>query len=310
MSAPVFAIVVAYQPDAAALAAQFAALAPQVARVLLVDNGSSGAARQWLDDQAAAGRLELLRPAGNVGVAGGQNLGIAAARRLGAGQVLFLDQDSVPAADMLAQLLAAQARLSAAGVRIGLLAPVFHCPQSGVRGRFLVRQGDSFASCQCAAEETRAVDIAIASGSLVALAVLDEVGPMDENLFIDAVDTEWCLRARALGFAIFAVGAARLAHKLGEGSRRVLLPSGWRQVPVHAPLRSYTIARNNLLLCRLAHVPPAWRRYVAAMLCRRLGFCLIFGPCRLAHVAALWRGVRDGLAGRGGAPTGVPSGAK
>lgn len=305
MTSHVFAIVVAYKPDAVALAVQFAAVAPQVAGIVVVDNGSDSTARQWLDSQAGAGHLELLRPATNVGVAIGQNLGVAAARRLGARQVLFLDQDSVPAADMLAQLLAAQARLRAAGTRVGLLAPVFHCPQSGVSGRFLVQQGESFTSCQCASDEIRAVDITIASGSLIEVEVLDEVGLMDESLFIDAVDTEWCLRARALGFAIFAIGAARLAHSLGEGSRRVLLPSGWRQVPVHAPLRSYTIARNNLLLCRLAHVPRAWRRYVVAMLCRRLGFCLLFGPQRLAHIAALWRGLRDGLAGRGGAPSGA-----
>lgn len=298
----VAAVIVAYYPVTETLACQLAALVPQVAQVVVVDNGSTGAARAWLEAENAAGRLQLLRSNTNLGIGAAQNMGVAAARRHRADMVLLLDQDSEPAPDMVAQLVAAYQRLDGAGQQVGLLAPHFFCCETGEHGRFLHQRGGTYAKCACDADATRPVDVAIASGSLIPLAAWDIIGPMDEDLFIDAVDSEWCLRARSLGYGIYAVGAARLAHRLGEGSRRILLPGGWRQVAIHGPSRSYTIARNNLLLCRMPHVPPAWRRYTIAMLCRRLGYFLIFGPRRFAHLVALLRGSFAGLAGRRGPP--------
>lgn len=303
--AMVAAVVVTYRPDLPVLAELLAALSRQCQTVLVVDNASPAATQAWLQqwqEEAPAGGSRLLLPqTSNLGVGAAQNLGIARAAALGASHVLLSDQDSLPAADMVAQLLAAS---RAAGEGLALAAPVFvpveqlagtggEACASAADGHFLACVEGRYRRVCCPADGVREVDVAIASGSLIPLALFDAIGRFDESLFIDAVDTEWCLRARALGYRILAVGRARLGHRLGDACRRIWLPGGWRRVPIHAPQRTYTIARNNLRIGRYPHVSAAWRRYVRGMLLRRLGFFLLLGPQRLAHLAALWRGWRD-----------------
>lgn len=311
-SAHICAIVVTYFPDSAALAALVDRLQASCRWVLIVDNGSpTGTLPAWpilAADELPTTPVSLLSLGDNYGIAHAQNTGIALAQRLAASHVLLSDQDSLPAIDMVARLLAAEATLQATGERIGLLAPVFDCEparpdqESRAGGQFLKLQDGRFRRLRCPDGALLAVDMAIASGSLIPLPVLAEVGGMDAGLFIDAVDTEWCLRARARQFAIYVVGNARLAHRLGHGTRRIWLPGGWRRIPLHSPRRSYTIVRNNLILCRMPHVPGAWRHYVLGMLLRRAGYFMICGPQRWAQLRALWRGLCDGLAGKHGRP--------
>ncbi|MFP3480127.1 glycosyltransferase family 2 protein, partial [Burkholderia sp. SIMBA_057] len=78
---------------------------------------------------------------------------------------------------------------------------------------------------------------------------------MNESFFIDHVDTEWCLRANAAGYALFGVCAARLDHELGDRIVR-LWAIRWRAVPVHSPVRMYYMFRNTIRL--LAATPMCW----------------------------------------------------
>lgn len=295
------AVVVTHHPDRHTLEPLLHALSAQCRAVVVVDNASPAASQDWLAAWAQAGEAcHFLPQAANLGIGAAQNLGVAQVRALGLSHVLLSDQDSLPAPDMVEKLLAAS---TACGQPLALAAPVFvpleqlsgtgNGAASAADGHFLAQADGAFRRVSCPVDGVREVDVAIASGSLLPLAVVDAVGAFDESLFIDAVDTEWCLRARTLGYVILAVGSARLGHCLGDASRRIWLPGGWRRVPIHAPQRTYTITRNNLRICRYPHVPAAWRRYVRAMLLRRLGFFLLLGPQRLAHLAALWRGWRD-----------------
>lgn len=298
----VCAVVVTYRPDLATLFSLLDRLAAQCRWLVVVDNASPAVVGEALVAWAAANeRCQLLAQAANLGLGTAQNQGIARAIELGASHVLLSDQDSLPAPDMVAQLLSASASQSG---NLALAAPVFvpmeqldhlggNACASVADGHFLACVEGRYRRVCCPADGVREVDVAIASGSLIPLAVFDAVGRFDESLFIDAVDTEWCLRARTLGYRILAVGRARLGHRLGDACRRIWLPGGWRRVPIHAPQRTYTIARNNLRIGRYPHVSAAWRRYVRGMLLRRLGFFLLLGPQRLAHLAALWRGWRD-----------------
>ncbi|HFP9739483.1 TPA: glycosyltransferase family 2 protein, partial [Escherichia coli] len=56
----------------------------------------------------------------------------------------------------------------------------------------------------------------IASGKLINLEVLDQVGFMEDDLFIDGVDHEWCWRAGRLGYKIAIIENAIMKHRLGD----------------------------------------------------------------------------------------------
>ena len=111
----VVAVVVTYRPDVAATTVLLRALAPQVDRVVLVDNGSPPEAVDALRAEVGAAGGELLALGENRGIAAAQNAGLERALALGATAVLLSDQDSVPAPDMVARLLAG---LDRAGVAL------------------------------------------------------------------------------------------------------------------------------------------------------------------------------------------------
>ena len=299
---PIHAVVVTFNPDLVILNFTLTSLAPQVDGIVVVDNGGSEAVRRHLQALAERGEIVLVRQTRNIGLAAAQNLGVDVARQRGAGAVLLLDQDSEPEPMMVPRLKDAWQQLQDSGLRPGLMAPSYYCAETGAEGRFVVRRGARYVVCTCAKNEICSVDVTISSGSLIPLSVFDAVGRFDEGFFIDAVDTDWCLRARAAGYGIFAVGNAQLTHRLGDDCHRIWFLGRQRRILLHAPLRSYTIARNNLALAARPHGSSAWRRFVVAMLVHRFLCFLVFGPQRWQHAKALARGVMDALRGRTGEP--------
>src|SRR5450830_1343914 len=112
--ATVVAVVVTFAPDLDATSRLLQALAAQVAHVIVVDNGSPAETVTALREALSTTTGELISLAENVGIAAAQNVGITRARAGGATHILLSDQDSLPAGDMVAQLLGGLARATAA----------------------------------------------------------------------------------------------------------------------------------------------------------------------------------------------------
>ncbi|RMD68156.1 MAG: glycosyltransferase, partial [Gammaproteobacteria bacterium] len=160
-------------------------------------------------------------------MAAAQNVGIRWCKRQGCRYVLFLDQDSIPHPSMVKGLLQALNRLVAQGQRIAAVGPRYRDPRTGATSRFIRFGWGRTRPVPCG--DIVPVDFLIASGMLVPMSTLEAVGGMDEGLAIDHVDTEWLLRARALGYRPYGVCAAWMEHQLGEGGTRWL----GRVIPRH-----------------------------------------------------------------------------
>ena len=102
--AGVVAVVVTYQPALDVLEQLLDALIPQATSVVVVDNGSHSDLAAWNSERDIRA-VELLLLGENRGIAAAQNAGIQWARNRGAGYVLLMDQDSIPAADMVEKLV-------------------------------------------------------------------------------------------------------------------------------------------------------------------------------------------------------------
>jgi rhamnosyltransferase len=294
----VAAVIVTYQPDPALLVRLLAAVQPQVAAVVVVDNGSERDLAQLLSGLP----VTLLRQEENLGLAAGFNLGIAWGEQHGFDQVLLLDQDSIPADDMVAQLQAALHKLMVQGEAVAAVGPVARDPATGREAGF-ARLGPlrfRFVRSEDAALPVPA-DFLISSGSLVPLATVQRVGWMDAGIFIDLVDTEWFLRARAAGFRAYGVPTALLHHGIGERTAAVAIagrPVG--SLHCHGPVRHYYIFRNSVLLSRRPYVPWRW---VLNNLVQLVGMFVYFSlvpSSRWQHLCMMLRGVGDGLRGRQG----------
>ncbi|MCA0242577.1 MAG: glycosyltransferase family 2 protein [Proteobacteria bacterium] len=290
----VAAVVVSYHPDAGALAALLAALqAAPLHAVIVVDNASP-------QPPVVAGGMQLIRLDRNLGVGAAQNVGIRAALQGGAAQVLLLDQDSLPQPGMVAALQAALQAAAAAGLRPAAAGPLIVDEQGHSDGFVRFRRGRYEALLPAAGEAWIDCDLLIASGTLIPAAALRAVGEMDEGLFIDKVDTEWCLRAAAAGWQLLGVPAARLHHRLGQRQLRLWF-FGWRRLALHAPFRYYYMWRNGLLLRRRAHATAAWKRADARQLRSLLLYFGLLAPGRWARLRMMGRGLADGWRGHTGA---------
>ncbi|WP_297927734.1 rhamnosyltransferase [Metallibacterium sp.] len=302
-SSRVFAVVVAYLPDTEVLRALLDALLAQTAGVLVVDNTPADDPRvETLCAALPHDALRLIRLGDNLGIARALNVGIDAALAAGATHVLLSDQDSLPAQDMVAALLAAMDDLQRAGQRVGAVGPTYTDRHTGITFPFQTEvQGKFFYGHRRpdATHPTIEALTLITSGTLIPASVLREVGPMREDFFIDHVDIEWSHRARAAGFSLFGVGAAVMFHSMGEHALRVWY-FGWRQESAYSPVRVYYRIRNFVALCRLPSIRWRWKLrngwYIVGVVYTQT----VFGQQRLAALRMAARGLWDGLRGRMG----------
>lgn len=232
---------VVYQPPETVMQA-IAALYPQIAHVVIVDNGNNEGLRAQLN---AAKIHWIINPENNLGLA--QNLGIAKARELGSAFVLLMDDDSLPAPDMVAKLHEAWQP------GIAVIGPYLEEPELGrpplyiqSRGNFWFRR-IAFNSIPL----LRNLFYLCASGSLIPLEIFNKIGGMEESFGLYFIDTEFCLRARAEGYDIVAVQEAQLTHRIGNRSEHRLL--GKRiSTTNHSPPAREKMFRNRKIL---------WKRY-------------------------------------------------
>lgn len=292
------AVVVTFNPDTALLAELLRRTRPQVEHVELIDNGSAEPTLAAIRALCTDPHVTLTPLGENRGIGGAQNAGIAIARQRGASHVLLLDHDSLPEAQMVARLRAAIDNAPASQQPVGAVGPRFVDErQRDSISPFRRLVGIRRLHCRCESEDQLLdVEHVIASGCLIPLAVLDQVGDMDAGLFIDYVDIEWCLRAQHHGFHILGACAARMVHNLGENPIRIL----GRNLPNHSPLRNYYLFRNALLLYRMPHISWQWKLMDARISFLRIGLYLATMKPRLPRLRMILRGLRDGLRGRTG----------
>ncbi len=290
------AVIVTWNPVLSVLFEQLERLEKQVEGGIIVDNGSPPYVQARLQTMAHRFGFDVWCNQQNTGVAAALNQGIAHAREAGASHVLLLDQDSLPAPDMLSELHKALDELSRE-TRVGAVGPAFEDLRSGAKAPF-VRIGFPLNHKHLAAPGERVrCDFLITSGCLIPLPVLDAVGDMDAGLFIDNVDLEWSFRAAGKGYALYGVGDAQMGHSIGDGIRRMLLKSSF----VHAPVRQYYMMRNRILLYRRAATPRTWiAQDIPRAILKLVRFSLFIAP-RRSNAHAMLKGIRDGVRGRTGA---------
>lgn len=298
------AVVVAYLPDVSVIRELLESLSPQVARVHVVDNTPASDFRvEVLLSDLGLSNVTLLRLGDNLGIAKALNVGIASARDSGATHVLLSDQDSLPDTTMVVNLLETLSGLALQDDRVGAVAPTFTDRNTGITFPFQAHVHGKFFYGHLRPDAEQPVVEAltlITSGMLVPIEVLDNVGPMREDFFIDHVDIEWCHRARAKGWRLFGTSNATMFHRMGDDHLRVWY-FGWRRESSYSPLRMYYRIRNFVAICKLGSIDWRWKLRNGWYW---LGFVyshVVFGCTRIASMRMAWRGLVDGLRGRMGA---------
>lgn len=290
------AIVVLYGPDLALLERGIESVAEQVDAIYLVDNtvaplpGLTTLLLKW-------GKLVRYMPLScNKGIAAAQNLAIAECLHAGYSHLFFLDQDTVTPADLTAKLLRSEHDLVESGIRVGAVGPLFVDHKSQVLS-YAIRYA-WFRALKIFIEPPGSgpveADWLISSGSLIRSSVIEEVGAMREDLFIDWVDAEWGLRARGKGFRSFIAPDAIMEHSIGDDSVELFNHS----FNMHSVARNYYIVRNATYLLRPKGMGWKWVTAMFLRIPKHIAVHTWYSKDRWRSLTVMMGAVVDGVRGR------------
>jgi rhamnosyltransferase len=276
-SAPrIAAVVVLYRPTSE-LFDNLRSYAGAVEELYLVDN--TEAALPDLEARLAGlPGVRYLPNHANLGIARALNIGAEHALAAGFDLLLTLDQDSAAAPDMVARMLECLAGRELD--RVGMISP-FHVTKSGH---------------QPGHELCQDVMTPMTSGCLLNLRAYRAVGPFLDELFIDFVDNEYCLRLRKHGYQVLRANLARLNHSVGDTKK-----FGPFIATNHSPLRRYYKTRNRFLVFRryLGDF-PGHCLFDLVRLAKEIASIVLFEGEKTAKLHMIWLGWCDFLRGRYG----------
>ena len=279
------AVVVSYQ-GADTVGATLSSILGQVDAVRVVDNGSDEPTKSILTGLARELRVTVTWNGPNLGLASALNQGVRWAIENGFRYVLTMDQDSVAAEGLVDRLLEAIEQDGG----IGIAAPR---SVESVNGRVY-----GLGATEGRAGAVRFVKLVHSSGSLIPARVFERAGLFRENLFIDQVDYEFCLRLRKGGLRIAIVDRARLWHRLGSISTTQVL---WKTLHCanYSRERHYYQARNRIAVGRL-HKDLSYIRSQADSMAREICKIVLCERGKMRKLQAVAKGVLDGMRGRMG----------
>lgn len=255
--------------------------------VVVVDNGSADGSAGRL--RASCPDCTVLDAGGNLGFAGGCNVGIRHALDAGARWILLLNNDTEVEPGFLSRLLAA-----AADGRTLATPKIVHADDPSriwYGGGHVAPARGGFYHETDPARADLARDVTFASGCCLLLpaAFFRECGAMEESYFLYYEDAELCVRARKAGWRIRYEPAAVVRH-------RVSASTGGSD----SKLSVYYGTRNRLALLSRHGFPCRAKAFVVATRLLKL----VLAPVRPGVLSAC-AGIADWLRGRMGERKGL-----
>lgn len=244
MENELFIIVVLYFPkeDAVKRINELA----KVYNVVAVDNTPSDSKEYKAIDEYSK-YLQYIPLYANFGIAYAQNKGIERAKQSKAQYVLFLDQDSEVQKDFPNAMLFEYKTLKCQIHNLGILGPLIVNKDT--------MQNYKFDNSQPIKKNIYKQESIISSGSIVEVATFDLVGGLEDKLFIDVVDHEFCWRLQYKGYACCMTANVLLIHRVGNNTKKILCFN----YIASAPFRYYYQYRNTLLMLRRSYVPMQYK---------------------------------------------------
>lgn len=222
----------------------------------------------------------------NRGIAYAQNIGIEHAIKRGATHLLFFDQDSDVDICYPEQILESYLLLAQKEYNLAVLGPLF----------IDSRTNAPYIHVNCEGERYVQVRELISSGLIISTEVISKIGLLDDGLFIDYVDFEWCWRASSFGYISVIDTQMKIVHSVGYDFKQIL----GLKFYLSSPIRYYYQYRNFLVLLKRNYVPRLWK---FKQVVRKMIDVFIV-PALAKETKStyyyIFRGIKDGIIGKKG----------
>lgn len=234
------ACIITYNPELDVLKKGIESLSNQIEKIIIVDNGSKN-----IDELEQFCKkylfVSLIKLNENKGIATATNVALKEFINQHFDFVLTSDQDSNYPSNYIENFKKDNDILN--DKNIAAFTPVFFDENENDYASIIVKS-KLFVKNIKAKDDFTDVFQAIASGMIINISVLQEIGMMNEDLFIDWVDLEWCWKVHYHGKRIVCCKNLTIHHKLGDSSKNI----GYRKVSIRSLVRNYYITRNSFYL--------------------------------------------------------------
>jgi GT2 family glycosyltransferase len=238
--------------DTLACLASLQAIDYPAVKIIVVENGSGDDSAEVI--RAAFPEVTLLEQNINYGYAGGNNIGMQYAKTLGVDYVLLLNNDVEVKPDFLSQMMPVAEQHRFVGI-IGPTIYYFAHPEKiwsaggsvdWIRG-ITRMMGLNEQEVGQFGVKPRPVEWITGCALLIKMAVIEQIGGLDERFFAYYEEAEFCLRARRAGWGVIHVPTAKIWHKISPQARDA------------SPQVNYYMSRNRLLFLKLTRAGlAAW----------------------------------------------------
>jgi GT2 family glycosyltransferase len=222
--------------------------------IVVVDNGSIDGSSEYIEKTFS--NICCLRVSNNLGFAGGSNLGIKHALASGAKYLLLLNNDTIVDVNFLSSMINLMEKRS----DIAAVNPkIYYYDKPNVLwfagaqydDRYPARESKhiGIGEIDCA-QYDQAKEIQRLTGCcmLINRVAIENVGLLDEQYFCYVEDTDWCLRAKRVGYKLFYVPSSKIWHKVSASAGGE-----------HSPLSCYYMVRNKALFLEKNYAYSKWR---------------------------------------------------
>ncbi len=222
--------------------------------IILIDNGSIDGSGARIHEEFPSVLYKRLET--NTGFAGGNNVGIQAALAHGAEYVMLLNNDTVVDPGCIQPLVDFDLANPDIGTQCGKI--YFFSEANKIwfaGGSYSVERASSrhpgmHEPDNGQYDKVDETDFATGCMMFIRRSVLEKVGLLDDSLFAYFEDTDWCLRARKLGYRIIYNPRSKIWHKISVTSK------------IDSPAYLYLLMRNKILMVRKHGRPGLWPVYL------------------------------------------------
>ncbi|KMY51041.1 glycosyltransferase [Peribacillus loiseleuriae] len=229
------AVIVTFNPDLN-IPDRVNAIKEQVMEVVIVDNGSENL--EWIEEITKDSSVKVICNKQNLGIATALNQGAYYANENRYKWLLTLDQDTFVNSYLVENHIQTFIKHTTQK-DLALLGTNYQDKNINKQSIYQIDSKLNWIE----------IDEVICSGSLMYIPIFLNLGCFREELFIDQVDNEYCIRLKSKGYKIAMSSYIGMVHSMGEITSRNFF-NKTIYVYNQSSLRSYYRTRNCLILFR------------------------------------------------------------
>jgi rhamnosyltransferase len=284
------AIIVIFNPNINQLMKTIHSLKDQVNEIVIIDNSIENLNETLFLKNSK--RIKYIPLNKNFGIAKAQNLGLKFLLNKKYKFILLSDQDTIFPDNYSEHML--KSFYSMDSEFIAAIGPNFMETNRNSKQGFEIFNG-IFRNRIYPTFGIHSVSQIIASGKIIYTKNLEKIGMMNEKLFIDWVDLEWCWRAKKNGFTILGNANVTIEHNLGDYSKDFI----YKKFTLHNATRHYYIIRNAIYLALYSpYLKIGMRINILQKAIFQIFLFPLIGVPHLDHFKKVFLGLFHGLIGR------------